>query len=73
MKNKKEKYIYLENMIEANLLDELLIKEGIPHFIRSYGDRAYDGLFQIQQGWAVVETPEVYKSSVIKILDELRK
>ncbi|UZQ81926.1 DUF2007 domain-containing protein [Thermoanaerobacter sp. RKWS2] len=45
------KILVLENEIEAKLLEGILKEKGIPHFIRSYHDTAYDGLFQTVTGW----------------------
>jgi hypothetical protein len=65
--------IVLRNGVEANLLDALLDEEGIPHYIRSYSDLAFDGLYQMEQGWGTVETPEEYRDRVRELLAELRE
>ncbi|GAQ25080.1 MULTISPECIES: hypothetical protein [Tepidanaerobacter] len=63
----------LENEIEAKLLDIVLVERNIPHFIGTYHDAAYDGIFQPQKGWGFVETPASYKSQVLEILSDIRK
>ena len=68
----KDDTIYLENSVEANLLDALLMEENIPHYIRSYGDLAYDGIYQLQKGWGCVEAPEEYRERIRTVLEELR-
>jgi hypothetical protein len=68
----KDEPIYLENSVEANLVETVLKQEDIPHFIRSYGDLAYDGLFQFQKGWGCVEAPEEYREKIRAVLAELR-
>ena len=72
MTSMRDDTIYLENSIEANLLDALLKEENIPHFIRSYGDLAYDGIFQLQRGWGCVESPKEYRDKIRILLQELR-
>jgi hypothetical protein len=67
------KIAILENEIEARLLESILTERSIPHFMRSYYDTAYDGLFQTQKGWGYVGAPESYQGEIIEILSELRK
>jgi hypothetical protein len=62
----------LENQVEASLLDLLLVQDGVPHFVRSFQDRAYGRLWQFQQGWGYVETPIRYASGVQALLDLIR-
>jgi hypothetical protein len=62
----------LENQVEAALLDVMLQEDGVPHFVRSFHDRAYDGLWQFQEGWGYVETPIRYASGVRVLLDLIR-
>ncbi len=63
----------LENEIEAKLLASLLKEHGIPHFVGSYRDAAYDGIFQIQKGWGFVKAPISYKDKILDILFDIRK
>jgi hypothetical protein len=62
----------LDNQVEASLLDLMLQEDGVPHFVRSYHDRAYDGLWQFQEGWGYVETPARYASGVKVLLELIR-
>lgn len=62
----------LENAIEAQLVDSILEERGIPHIIRSYQDTAYNGLFQLQKGWADLLIPPEYRVEVMEILASLR-
>jgi hypothetical protein len=62
----------IENHIEALLLESLLRERSIPHFLRSYHDTAYDGLFQAQKGWGVVTVPEERVNEVLEILQDIR-
>jgi hypothetical protein len=63
----------LRNEAEASLLHGILEEDGVPHIIRSYNDRAYDGLWQMQEGWGYVETSERFAGGVRALLDVLRK
>ena len=66
-----KKILILENEIEARLLDSVLNERDIPHRIKSYHDSAYDGIYQAQKGWGVVEAPPGYKEEIISIYRDL--
>ncbi|HVP18589.1 MAG TPA: hypothetical protein VMU36_06295 [Spirochaetia bacterium] len=63
----------LHNESEASLLHGILEEDGVPHLIRSYHDRAYDKLWQMQEGWGYVETSVRFASGVRALLEVLRK
>jgi len=63
----------LENEIEAKLLASLLKERGIPHFVGTYHDPVYDGIFQTQKGWGFVSAPVSYKDEILEILVDIRK
>ena len=63
--------ITLNTLVEANLLESVLKEQGIPHYIRTYHDSAYDGIWQDQIGWGVVEAPEDYRDVIIGIYNDL--
>ena len=69
---KFKKILVLDNEVEARLLDAVLEEQQIPHLMRSYHDRAYDGLWQQQQGWGHVEASEDYREQILAIYDDLR-
>jgi len=58
----------LENEIEALKIKDILDSEGIPHIIRSFHDTVYDGLFQGQQGWGVLEADEMYEEKILALI-----
>jgi len=62
----------LDNIIEAQLVESILNEQNIPHFIRSFHDTAYDGLFQVQMGWGKLCAPFSYKQEIIEILNDVR-
>ena len=68
-----QKIAILENEIEARLLESILTERHIPHFMRSYHDTAFDGLFQTQKGWGYVGAPESYEGEIMEIISDLRK
>jgi hypothetical protein len=68
---KTERILVFNNEIEARLLGEILLSKGIPHIIRSFHDSAYDGLFQLQSGWGVLESPENFRDEIMKIYNEM--
>ncbi len=66
-----KKILVLENPFEAQLLDSVLTERHIPHRMRSYHDTAYDGIYQIQKGWGVVEAPAEYEDEITAIYIDL--
>lgn len=67
-----KKILVLNNEVEARLLDAVLEEKQIPHLMRSYHDRAYDGLWQQQRGWGHVEAPEDHEERIRSIYEDLR-
>jgi hypothetical protein len=65
--SKTVKILDLRNETEASLMESLLTEADIPHMVKSYHDSAYDGLFQMQQGWGHVEAPEEYREKVLEL------
>jgi hypothetical protein len=63
----------LQNQAEASLLHGILEQDGVPHYIRSFNDRAYDSLWQFQEGWGYVETEARFAGGVGALLEVLRK
>jgi hypothetical protein len=67
------KIAVLENEVESELLQAILKEQKIPHFIKSYHDIVFDGVFQIQKGWGYISSPEQYKQKILQILEDIRK
>ena len=63
----------LENDDEARLIASVLTEREIPHFIRSYFDTAFDGLYQSQKGWGYVSAPEACMEEILEIITDIRK
>ena len=64
--------IDLNNDSEAQVVEGALTEAGIPHFIRSFHDSAYDGLFQTELGWGYVETSPDHEEEVRGLIESLR-
>jgi hypothetical protein len=61
----------LANRFEGDLLLDALRKEGIPAFLRSFEETAYDGLFVCQRGWGWIMVPEELSSQALQIIKPL--
>jgi hypothetical protein len=66
------KIAVLDNEVQAQLLDDILTEQSIPHILRSYRDLVYDGLFQMSKGWGCVDAPEQYKDEILAILETIK-
>jgi len=56
------KIAILENEFEAQILQSILEEREIPHYLKSFHDIAYDGLFQRSMGWGVIFAPQEYEN-----------
>ena len=63
-----KKIAVLDNEIQARLIDSILTERDIPHRLRSYHDSAYDGIFQTQKGWGIIQAPLQYKRKFLRFL-----
>ena len=61
----------LSNEIEAIRINEILDINEIPHMIRSFHDSVYDGIFQNQYGWGVLEADEKDETRILDLLKEI--
>jgi hypothetical protein len=66
-----KKIVVLSSDLEAGIVENMLKDRGIPHRIRSYHDSAYDGLFQAQKGWGIVEAPAEYEDEIKNLYNAL--
>ena len=66
-----KKIVSLSSEIEAFRIKEILDSNGVPHLIRSFHDSAYDGIFQNQYGWGVLEADEADEARILDLLKEL--
>ncbi len=63
-----ERIVVLDDQFQAQLLHLELERRDIPHVIRSYHDSAYDGLYQLEQGYGCVEAPPEFAEEIRSIL-----
>ncbi len=68
-----EKIAVLDSEVQAELLDEVLCGQKIPHLMRTYHDSAYDGIFQSQMGWGHVAAPARFRAEILSILENLKR
>lgn len=63
-----KKILSISSEIEAIRIKEILESNEIPHLVRSFHDSAYDGLFQNQYGWGVLEADESDKERILNLV-----
>ncbi|HQI69826.1 MAG TPA: hypothetical protein PLT47_03700 [Bacteroidales bacterium] len=66
-----KKILTLNNEFEAVRIKEILDVNEIPNIIRSFHDSAYDGVFQNQFGWGVLEADEKDETRILELLKEI--
>lgn len=65
-----KKILSLSSEIEAVRIKEILDGHEIPHLIRSFYDSAYDGIFQHQYGWGVLEADESDEARILSLIQD---
>jgi hypothetical protein len=65
-----KKILAFSSEIEAMRIKEILDAHEIPHLIRSFYDSAYDGIFQNQYGWGVLEADESDEARILELLKD---
>lgn len=65
------KILDLDNEVQAQRLGALLSEQNIPHFLKSYHDSAFVGLFQVQLGWGQLEAPEHYREAIESLYEDV--
>src|SRR5947209_4947240 len=68
-----ERIAQVEHEIEAERLDTELSSRNIPHVMVSYGDSAFNGIFQTTRGWGHVEAAAEHREVILEILKDLRQ
>ncbi len=61
----------LANRFEADVLSNVLEKEGVPFLVRSFVETAYDGLFVPQRGWGQILVPAGHLPVARKLIASL--
>jgi len=65
-----KKILTLSSEIEALRIKDILESNEIPHIIRSFYDSVYDGIFQNQYGWGVLEADEKDETKILDLLKD---
>ena len=61
----------LSNEIEALRIRDILDANGISYMIKSFHDSVYDGLWQNQYGWGVLEADEADEANILALLADI--
>ena len=64
--------LYVNNEVEANLLEALLEAEGLPGFVKVYKDPAYRGAWTFNDAFGHVECPPEFHDRVAALLAGIR-
>jgi len=59
-----------ENEAEANAIQMVLMEHGIDSKTRSFHDTAYDGLYQAQYGWGIIQVSDSDFPEAKEIVEE---
>ena len=63
----------VENRFEGDRISQALQEAGIPFFVKSFLDTAYDGLYIPQKGWGIVMVPRKDKEEAERLVSEVKK
>ena len=66
-----KKILTLNSEIEALRIKDILDSSRIPHIMRSFHDSVYDGIFQNQFGWGVLEADEADEARILELLKDI--
>ena len=65
-----KRILQITSEIQAQGIRMVLDENSIEYLIRSFHDSAYDGLFQHQYGWGVLEADESEEQRIFDLLRE---
>jgi hypothetical protein len=69
----RENVIPIDKAIEADFLKSVLQERNIPHVFISYHDTAFNGVYQLQNGWGHVEVPIEFLAEVKSLYEEVQQ
>ncbi len=58
------------DVVEAAIIEDALKEAGIPAVMDSMHDRAFDGVYTFQKGWARVRVPKQHADKAVEIIKE---
>jgi hypothetical protein len=62
----------IDNRFEGDRVSQALEEAGIPYFVKSFLDTAYDGLYLPQKGWGRVMVPEEWREKAERVIAEVK-
>lgn len=72
-----EKILTLNSEMEAQVLENILNEQDIPHIIKNHHDTVYNGIYQMSSGWghleALPEDTEKIKAIYNDMLENMKK
>jgi hypothetical protein len=66
-----EKILVLNNVFEAERMEEILTAKEIPYAIIMLGDSVLGGITQLEKGWGYLEAPERFREEIMEIFREI--
>ncbi len=63
----------IEDEFEAQILASILTERQIEHYLKSFHDSAYDGLFQRNYGWGALFATKDKEQEILEIIEDIRK
>ncbi len=67
------KILSLNNEVEACFLEAVLKEKNIPYLLKKFHDTAYDGIYEVQFGWGMIEAREENREEIKRYYDEIVK
>jgi len=64
---------YVDNEVEAQMLQDLLFEANIPHIIKPYGIAGYGMLLVPGQPWGKVMSPPEYAEEIAELLRNIHR
>ncbi len=62
----------LENQFEADVIKDILEKNGIPVLVKSFRDTSFDGIFESQKGWGVIMVPDEFRKRANAVIKNIK-
>lgn len=59
------------DQFEADVIRDALEKERIPVLVRTFHDTSFDGIYQAQKGWGVIEVPREFLERAQAVISQL--
>jgi len=62
----------LDDQFEADVIKDILEKDGIPVIVRSFHDSSFDGIYESQKGWGVVMVPNEFRKIANTLIKDIK-